>query len=88
MDVAKLVALRVGSGKSLASVYGVGFSYPRGGTSSEVRFISVITTYEGEKKGVSSPVLLPDLARLDAELPSSRGSASASARRTWPSMVG
>ncbi len=38
------------------------------GTGSEVTPISIVTTGEGEKKGVVSPVLLPDWAVLDAEL--------------------
>ena len=38
------------------------------GTGSEVTPISIVTTGENEKKGVVSPVLLPDWAVLDAEL--------------------
>jgi len=38
------------------------------GTGSEVTPISIVTTGEGEKKGVVSPLLLPDIALLDAEL--------------------
>ena len=38
------------------------------GTGSEVTPISIITTGESEKKGVVSPVLLPDWAVLDGEL--------------------
>ena len=78
MDVAKLVALLARSGESLADIYGVGLARgPRlplilapttAGTGSEVTPISIVTTGEGEKKGVVSPVLLPDWAVLDAEL--------------------
>ena len=38
------------------------------GTGSEVTPIAVVTTSTFEKKGVSSPVLLPDVALLDPEL--------------------
>ena len=38
------------------------------GTGSEVTPISIITVDEHEKRGVVSPLLLPDLAVLDAEL--------------------
>ncbi|MEJ8858798.1 iron-containing alcohol dehydrogenase [Variovorax robiniae] len=78
MDVAKLAALLARSGESLVHVYGVDQAKgPRlplvlvpttAGTGSEVTAISIVTTGEGEKKGVVSPLLLPDLALLDAEL--------------------
>lgn len=78
MDVAKLVALLVCSGESLDKVYGVNQAKgPRlpllmvpttAGTGSEVTPISIVTTGVGEKKGVVSPFLLPELALLDAEL--------------------
>ena len=78
MDVAKLVALLARSGENLAEIYGVGLARgPRlplilapttAGTGSEVTPISIVTTGEGEKKGVVSPVLLPDWAVLDATL--------------------
>ncbi|MDP9974876.1 alcohol dehydrogenase class IV [Variovorax paradoxus] len=78
MDVAKLAALLASSGEILSGVYGVGQAKgPRlrlilvpttAGTGSEVTPISIVTTAEGGKKGVLSPVLLPDLALLDAEL--------------------
>ena len=78
MDVAKLVALLAPGGERLGDVYGVGRARgPRlplilvpttAGTGSEVTPISIVTTGAGEKKGVVSPVLLPDLALLDAEL--------------------
>jgi alcohol dehydrogenase class IV len=78
MDVAKLVALIAGGGEALADVYGVGLARgPRlplvlvpttSGTGSEVTPISIVTTGENEKKGVVSPVILPDIALLDPEL--------------------
>jgi len=78
MDVAKLAALLARNGQPLAEAYGVGLATgPRlplimvpttAGTGSEVTPISIVTTGEGEKKGVVSPLLLPDLALLDAEL--------------------
>lgn len=78
LDTAKLAALLAGSGQPLATAYGVGQAKgPRrplilvpttAGTGSEVTPISIVTTGEGEKKGVVSPLLLPDLALLDAEL--------------------
>jgi len=78
MDVAKLVALLALSDETLAEIYGVGLVKGRrlplvlapttAGTGSEVTPISIVTTGENEKKGVVSPVLLPDWAVLDAEL--------------------
>jgi alcohol dehydrogenase class IV len=78
MDVAKLVALLAVGKEKLDDIYGVGMAKgPRlplvlapttAGTGSEVTPISIVTTGEGEKKGVVSPVLLPDWAVLDAEL--------------------
>jgi alcohol dehydrogenase class IV len=78
MDVAKVIALLAASGEALSQVYGVGVAKgPRlplilvpttAGTGSEVTPISIITTGEGEKKAVISPLLLPDVALLDAEL--------------------
>lgn len=78
MDVAKVVALIARSGEALADVYGVGVAKgPRlplalvpttAGTGSEVTPIAIITTGAAEKKGVVSPLLLPDLAVLDADL--------------------
>lgn len=80
MDVAKLVALLAhpDSQQSLADVYGVdnarGQRLPliqvptTAGTGSEVTQISIITTGATTKTGVVSPLLLPDLALLDAEL--------------------
>ncbi|ANP89753.1 iron-containing alcohol dehydrogenase [Rhizobium leguminosarum] len=78
LDVAKLVALLCKSGEALDDIYGVGkVSGQRlplvlvpttAGTGSEVTPISIVTTGAHEKKGVVSPVLLPDAALLDAEL--------------------
>jgi len=78
MDVAKLVALLAKGREKLDDIYGVGFAKgPRlplilvpttAGTGSEVTQISIVTTRSGEKKGVVSPVLLPDYAVLDADL--------------------
>jgi alcohol dehydrogenase class IV len=78
MDVAKLVALLCRSGEDLAAAYGVGNARgPRlplvlipttAGTGSEVTPISIITTGAAEKKGVVSPLLLPDVALLDPDL--------------------
>lgn len=78
MDVAKLVAVLARGYERLADVYGVGnikgsrlplvLVPTTAGTGSEVTQISIVTTGENEKKGVVSPVLLPDLAFLDADL--------------------
>lgn len=78
MDVAKLVALLAGSGEDLDSAWGVGNARgPRlplvlvpttAGTGSEATPVSIITVGENEKRGVSSPLLLPDVAVLDADL--------------------
>jgi alcohol dehydrogenase class IV len=78
MDVAKLVALLALGKEKLEDIYGVGMvKGPRlplilvpttAGTGSEVTPISIVTTGAGEKKGVVSPVLLPDWAVLDADL--------------------
>ena len=80
MDVAKLVSLLASptSSQPLGEMFGVGNA--RGerlpllqvpttaGTGSEVTPISIITTGVAEKKGVVSPLLLPDLAVLDGDL--------------------
>lgn len=78
LDVAKLVALIAKSGEALDTIYGVGkvtgerlplvLVPTTAGTGSEVTPISIITTGEHQKKGVVSPVLLPDVALLDANL--------------------
>ncbi|MCR9088423.1 MAG: iron-containing alcohol dehydrogenase [Rhodobacteraceae bacterium] len=78
MDVAKVAALLLGSDQTLDEMYGVGLA--RGtrvplvlvpttaGTGSEVTPVSILTTGTAEKKGISSPLILPDLALLDADL--------------------
>ncbi|QKV20642.1 iron-containing alcohol dehydrogenase [Oricola thermophila] len=78
LDVAKLAALLIGSGEELDEAWGVGNAKgPRlplvlvpttAGTGSEVTPVSIITVGEEEKRGVSSPVILPDLAVLDPGL--------------------
>ena len=78
MDVAKLSALIIGSNENLDEAWGVANAKgPRlplalipttAGTGSEVTPISIITVGEEEKKGVSSPLIIPDLAILDPEL--------------------
>jgi len=78
MDVAKLSALILGSNEDLEKAWGVSNAKgPRlpltlipttAGTGSEVTPISIITVGEEEKKGVSSPIILPDLAILDPDL--------------------
>nr|WP_295469574.1 iron-containing alcohol dehydrogenase [Mesorhizobium sp.] len=78
LDVAKLAALLLGSGENLDEAWGVAQAKgPRlplalvpttAGTGSEVTPVSIITVGEEEKRGVSSPVILPDVAVLDAEL--------------------
>jgi alcohol dehydrogenase class IV len=78
MDVAKLAALLAAGHERLADIYGIGNARgPRlplmlvpttAGTGSEVTQISIVTTGEIEKKGVVSPVLLPDVALLDPDL--------------------
>jgi alcohol dehydrogenase class IV len=76
--VAKLSALLAKSDEQLEDIYGVGMVKGErlplvlipttAGTGSEVTPISIITVGETEKKGVVSPVILPDLAVLDASL--------------------
>lgn len=78
MDVAKLAALLIGSGEAVESIWGVGKAQgPRlpmmlvpttAGTGSEVTPVSIITLGGDEKRGVSSSILLPDIAVLDPEL--------------------
>ncbi len=78
LDVAKLAALLIGSGEDLDAAWGVAQAKgPRlplalvpttAGTGSEVTPVSIITVGEEEKRGVSSPIILPDIAVLDAEL--------------------
>ncbi|BAN51138.1 iron-containing alcohol dehydrogenase [Metapseudomonas resinovorans] len=80
MDVAKLVALLAHPDchQGLVDIFGVGNARGRrlpllqvpttAGTGSEVTPIAIVTTGETTKMGVVSPVLLPDLALLDADL--------------------
>jgi alcohol dehydrogenase class IV len=78
LDVAKLCALLLGSNEDLDAAWGVNLAQgPRlplalvpttAGTGSEVTPVSIITVGEEEKRGVSSPLILPDMAILDAEL--------------------
>ena len=78
MDVAKLSALIMGSKESLDTAWGVNLACgPRvplvlvpttAGTGSEVTPVSIITIGQNEKRGVSSPIILPDLAILDPTL--------------------
>lgn len=78
MDVAKIVALLATSDQPLDAMYGVnlasGSRLPlvlvptTAGTGSEVTAVSILTTGTEEKNGVVSPIILPDIALLDAEL--------------------
>ncbi len=78
MDVAKIVASLLAGNQPLSAMYGVdqvrGGRLPlilvptTAGTGSEVTPVAVVTTGETTKAGVSSPVLLPDIAVLDPDL--------------------
>jgi len=78
MDIAKLISLLIGTEQDIENIWGVGNAKgPRlplilipttAGTGSEVTPISIITIEDDQKKGVSSPIILPDLAVLDPEL--------------------
>lgn len=78
MDVAKLIAVLLGSEQDLKSMYGIGnvkghrlplIQVPTtAGTGSEVTPISIVTTGETTKMGVVAPQLYADLAVLDAAL--------------------
>jgi alcohol dehydrogenase len=78
MDVAKLAAYLLASGDELDAIWGVGKAVgPRlplalvpttAGTGSEATPVTIITVEGAEKRGVSSPALLPDWAILDATL--------------------
>lgn len=78
LDIAKLAALLAGSGEDLDEAWGVANAKgPRlplvlvpttAGTGSEATPVSIITVGGEEKRGVSSPVILPDVAVLDPAL--------------------
>lgn len=78
MDVAKLLAVLLGSDQPLTDMYGIGkvtggrlplVQIPTtAGTGSEVTPVSIVTTGETTKSGVVSPTLYADLAILDATL--------------------
>lgn len=78
LDIAKLVAVLSNSETPIADIYGINQIQSKrlplvlvpttAGTGSEVTPISIITTGKHEKKGVVSPVLLPDVAVLDPAL--------------------
>ncbi len=78
MDVAKVIALLAASEQPIDAAYGVnqatGTRLPlvlvptTAGTGSEVTAVSILTTGSQEKKGIVSPIILPDIALLDAEL--------------------
>ncbi|MEZ5811190.1 MAG: iron-containing alcohol dehydrogenase [Rhizobiaceae bacterium] len=78
LDIAKLAALIAGSREDLDEAWGVANAKgPRlplvlvpttAGTGSEVTPVSIITVGGEEKRGVSSPVILPDIAVLDPAL--------------------
>lgn len=78
LDVAKVAALLLGSNQPLDTAWGVNNAHgPRlplalvpttAGTGSEVTPVAILTVEGQEKRGVSTPVILPDIALLDAEL--------------------
>jgi alcohol dehydrogenase class IV len=78
LDTAKLVAYLARTPDRLDDIYGVGLAKGKrlplllvpttAGTGSEVTPIAIVTTPTTEKKGVVSPVLMPDWAILDPEL--------------------
>ncbi|MBR0691536.1 iron-containing alcohol dehydrogenase [Bradyrhizobium manausense] len=78
LDTAKLVAYLAKTPDRLEDIYGVGLAKGKrlplllvpttAGTGSEVTPIAIVTTPTTEKKGVVSPVLIPDWAVLDPEL--------------------
>jgi alcohol dehydrogenase class IV len=78
LDTAKLVAYLAKTPDRLENIYGVGLAKGQrlplllapttAGTGSEVTPIAIVTTPTTEKKGVVSPVLIPDWALLDPEL--------------------
>lgn len=78
MDVAKLLAILLGSDQALQDMYGIGNVHgsrlpliqipTTAGTGSEVTPVSIVTTGATTKSGVVSPRLYADLAILDATL--------------------
>lgn len=78
LDIAKLVAVMIGSDQDLSQMYGIGnvtgsrvplaLVPTTAGTGSEVTNISIITTGETTKMGVVSRQLYADFVLLDAEL--------------------
>ncbi|QPM90585.1 Long-chain-alcohol dehydrogenase 1 [Pseudooceanicola algae] len=78
LDIAKLVAVMLGSAQDLSEMYGIGnvkgqrlpmaLVPTTAGTGSEVTNISIITTGETTKMGVVSPQLYADFVLLDAKL--------------------
>ncbi|WP_299080797.1 iron-containing alcohol dehydrogenase [uncultured Paraglaciecola sp.] len=78
LDTAKLIAALTYSEQSVNDVFGIDkllhsrlplIQIPTtAGTGSEVTPISIVTTGESIKMGIVSPVLLPDIALLDATL--------------------
>lgn len=78
MDVAKLLAVLLGSDQPLTEMYGIGNVHGNrlplvqipttAGTGSEVTPVSIVTTGATTKSGVVSPKLYADIAILDARL--------------------
>ncbi|MDC0073358.1 iron-containing alcohol dehydrogenase [Alphaproteobacteria bacterium] len=78
LDVAKLVSVLSIEKEKLNNLYGIGnVDGPRlplilipttAGTGSEVTAVSIVTTGISEKKGVVSPIIIPDIAILDPSL--------------------
>lgn len=78
LDTAKLIAALAFSEQKLSDAFGINklansrlplIQIPTtAGTGSEVTPISIVTTGEAMKMGIVSPVLLPDIALLDATL--------------------
>jgi alcohol dehydrogenase len=75
LDVAKLVAAQLESGQELQEIVGIGLLKSRSktlicvpttaGTGSEVSPNSILIDDEGQKKGIISPFLVPDLVYVD-----------------------